>query len=259
MNEQQTRKEQAEQNLIRDYPNIDILCNATKASVLSELTDRIAQLYITPSPQIADINKIYSDGYASEKLLKKCITYIFILKESQSPNEMIVRIHASNFYTVCRHNTVNQILCFIADYPSMKQYSKGFDYTHFASKFKEFCNEWRDNQNRILEAKYQEQDRLSSLSTGITGEESLREYLQCTYKKGVDIKQGSLYSWNEKCKHTIDKIVGDASSSNQDMTEEFYGIGKWQEEIKAKRKKLPIWCLTKQEIIEFAEETNKPF
>lgn len=261
MTEQEIKKEQAEQNLIRAYPNIDVLCDATRASVLVDLLDRKDKLYNYPFPTIADINKIYHDDHASEKLLKRIITYLYALRENQAPSDTIARIHASNFYIACRKNTVTQLLCFVAEYPSMRQYSRGFDYSNFASRFKEYCNEWIDYQNRIIEAMYQEADRLSSLTTNKIGKENRLEYLRETYKKGVDLRKGGLYSYDEVFRKEINAIIGDNDISNPETTKEYYACQyqKYDEEVRERRKKLPVWLLSKKEIKEYAEETNKPF
>lgn len=259
MTEQEQKKELAEQNLLREYPNIDCLCGATRSSILIEMLDRKSQLYDSPSPTIGRINKIYSDKSASERLLKQCITYLYVLKENQPPNETTVRIHASNFFISCRHNTVNQLLCYIAEYPSMKQYSKGFDFTHFSSKFKEYCNEWNDNQNKILEAKYKEEEILANMSVGETGIECLRKYFQGIYMQGVDIKKSPLYGQRKEYAEMIDAIVGDADISDPDETERHYGFERTKEEIKNNRRKLPRWLLSPEEREEFASEDRKPF
>lgn len=260
MTEQQQLKEQTEQSLLRQYPNIDILCSATRASVLAEIVERKDMLYNYPSPTIEELNKIYHDSAAYEKLLKRCITYVYILKENQTPSDTTIRIHASNFYIACKKNTVNQLLCFIAEFPSMKQYSRGFDYSNFAARFKEYCTEWIAIQNKLLEAKYQEENRLAELRQGnSTGAENATAYLKEIYAKSVDITKGSLYKRNEACKKIIDGIVGDTNTSNEEATEDFYQFQKEQVEIRERRKRLPVWLLTKEEIKEFSEESNKPF
>lgn len=254
MTDLQLRKELAEQNLVTEYPSIDSLCGATRSSILIQLLDRKAQLYDAPSPEIGEIGRIYKDCNASERFLKQCMIYLYVLKENISPNDTIVRIHASNFFIACRHNTVNQLLCFVADYPSMKQFSRGFDYTHFASKFKEYCCDWVDQQNKILERKHKEEERLTNLPQGTTGRDALLLYLEAACSRGVDIRQSPLYGRSKEYKAFIDSIARKYQGFSQEATDAHYRTNEIAASVRWNRRNLPTWLLSMDEIIDFSND-----
>lgn len=254
MNSEQERKTQARQSFIREYPNIDVLCSATRASVLMRLLDKKSQLYNAPSPLIGDIDEIYAVSTSSEEFIHRCVTYIYMLKENQLPNDTIIRIHASNFFIACRRNTVNQLLCFIAEYPSIKQYSRGFDYTHMASKFKEYCTTWDEDRNKLIERRIKESERLSRVSDADCGITALEEYLRTSCMEGVDIRQSPLYKMRPIYRSLIDRIVGTTDLSSPEATEAHYLINASEQRIRENRKHLPAWLLSREEIIEFSKQ-----
>lgn len=280
-NEQQ--RGQATSYLTGKFPTVQHLLNATNSATLMELLANKARLYLQPCPTIDDLNGIYKSN-AAETLLQRIFTYVFVLKENTPPMDNVKTALASNFRIVCNGKTVNQLLCFVAEYPSMRQFGKGFDYTHFADSFSTYCQKWQDGINEQLGLQEEQRKKSETAAEGPTGVDGLRLYFQKLKSQGVDFRQ-SVFCKASKIKQPAsrkkskqaledfdlgisatanaiaDELERDGYKPNSQATYDYYERPRLEreEQIKRNRKRLARKFLTPEEVTAFFEEDNKAF
>lgn len=281
MNDEHDR--QATAYLLGKFPTVQHLLNATSSATLMELQNNKARLYLQPCPKIDDLNGIYKTN-AVEQFLQRVITYVFILKENTAPLDTFRNVSASNFKIVCNQRTVNQVLCFIGEYPSIRQFGKGFDYTHFSDSFNTYCQRWTDGMNEQLGLQEERRKASTPQSDGPTGADGLRAYFQQLKARGIDFRQ-SVFCKSDKPKAIqarrgkaqavsdfclgveatanaiADELEKDGYKPDGGATFDYYERARLEreQEIRRNRKRLARKFLTPQEVKDFYEEDNKAF
>lgn len=253
------KEEKEKEYILRLYPSFDDLLRATSAMNLISLVNNKLSLYMQPCPKVEDLNVIYRIGNATERFAKRCIVYIYTIKENNNPVDNILNIMASNFLATCSRKTVNEVLCFLCEYPSIKQFGKGFDYTHFSSEFKAYCDCWYVEKNKVIEAQLKDGEEQRNRVSGVTGIEALILYIHELIEKKVDIRQGGLYSKEYGFSALVDKIAPTEYETDDNATEKFYGFMNLENEIYERRRKLPQELLTEEEREMYEQEDNEPF
>lgn len=195
-NEERRRK--GKELLINAYPDKKKLLDATSGIVLSALLDRKTELYSEPCPTVGELADIYDDQSIGADFAKRAVVYMFFLKENAMPTDGVIKVHSGNFFVVCKNKTINQVLCFLAEYPSMRQFGKGFDYSHFVGEFKDYCTEWyRQTNLRIEERLKREESERKTEEGHANGIDNLRHYVDGLIRRGIDPRRGGLYNCSE--------------------------------------------------------------
>lgn len=255
-----TTKQEASQYLLSKYPTHTALMESTKATNLCALVSDKCTLYTTPCPTVNELGDVYGLFDVSQMFCRRCIDYIYTLKENARPDSQTETIAASNFLVVCGKETINKVLCFLAEYPSVRQFGKGFDYTHFASEFKRYCDTWEIEKNKIIESQIKkEKDNITY--TGATGANALRICVAELLSRKVDVRQGGLYNCTAPMiRHIIESMIPDGFTPDINATERHYRFLERDNNLYERRRSLPEYVLTAEEISEYngymINETN---
>lgn len=241
------------------YPTIQGLLN-----MVGKLPNTKDRLYQQPCPAIEDLNDIYRVN-ADVQLMQRVFNNIYVLRTCVNAPTLLVESLTTNFLTMFSKRTVDQLLCFIVEYPSLRQYGSGFDYSTFADGFNTFCREWEAEKNRQI-AKQQEQEMQSGLrSDGVVGVDALRQYFEMLKGMGVNFAQSPLCKRRgelaEVANAITKELLRDGWKPNKQATRDYYEQPKadWDARVRQNRKRLARKFLADDEVKEFYMEANKPF
>lgn len=246
-------KNKAQQCLLDMFATIGELTNALNdSSTVSAFQARKQQMYLLSSPAVEDLADIYHIGDAPIQFVSMCIRYVYALKENQMPSEQIKNYMAGSFLAQCHSKTVNQVLCFVSEYPSIKQYSTRFDFTTLSQSFATFCNAWDEERNKMLDAQYKaEQTAAQSTAGKVVGMAALVEHLRTINARGIDIRQSALYNGKYADKDYVrlaEKIIQENPvTPDYVATDKYYGWSEHNEQVSINRRHLPDMFLTPEE------------
>lgn len=250
----QQLKQQAADNLRHRFRDRNAILGATAAAALSLVVTRKSQLVIEPCPTIAELAMVYCSDSLPMDFVRTLIRHTYLLKENQLPSGNVETVQAGAFLAECSKKTVWQCLCFVAEYPSIKQFGKGFDYSHFSASFREYSAEWTAATNRKLEAIItRKQKETDQKRAAINGGEQLEAYIRSLISQGIDPRQGGIYTSGHAptaratidrlCDgHTFDPVRTAAYAHRCCTTREDFA-----RQAAARRARLPDWLLTEEE------------
>lgn len=190
------RRRDAEARQRRYFPTLPSLLGALgKSNVLSYYMASRDELLMADSPVLSDLPAIYGDRGAALGLVTAAVRYVYALKENALPMAGTLEVAAGNFMALCETATVDQLLSFAVEFPTVRQYSRGFVYTDMASAWREFRQRWQVERNKAIERaeKLRQRESGTAPSGEPTGRDALRGYVTDLYARGVDVRYMPLY------------------------------------------------------------------
>lgn len=247
------KKESAE-NLRRRFRDRAAILAATNAATLSVVTAKKSLLLVEPCPAVAELAEVYFSDSLPMEFVRSIIRHVYMLKENRLPDANIETVQAGAFYGECRTKTIWQCLCFVADYPAMRQFGKGFDFTHFSSAFRDYSQQWMQAVNAKIGAIITEkQKRRNEARAALNGWDELAKYVQSLIQQGIDPRQGGIFtSGRSPVARSLISQLCQGRTFNPEATAAYAHRCRtspedFQASVLERRLHLPDWILTPQE------------
>lgn len=214
------------------FPTLqDLLSAPSRSNVLSYYRKYKANMYAKRWPIVSDLPTIYSATDAADLFVSRCVWFVFSVKENVAVGngggvlQNIIPLFSAN-NNDCM---VEQLLCFISEYPSMRQFGHGFDYTHFAATFDSYKRDWAEERNRLLEEDERRRRKELGKKSGVpTGVDALVMYMQTLLDRGIDARESPLYKSNTgiagEFKKVADMMMPQDFIPNAEETKKYYEL-----------------------------------
>lgn len=249
------KKDLAADNLRRRFRDRAAILAATNSTSLSIISMKKSFLIGEPCPTVAELTDIYCSDSLPMEFVRTIIRHVYMLKENRLPGGNIETVQAETFLSECSAKGVWLCLCFVAEYPAMRQFGKGFDYTHFSSSFRDYAHWWTQAVNRKIDTIITEkQRRRDEARAALNGWDELAKYVQRLIDEGIDPRQGGLYMSGKSggARSLIDRMCA-GHTFNPDKTAAHarrccVSRDDFEASARERRLHLPDWLLTPEEL-----------
>lgn len=248
------KKDEAFRNLRKRFHDRTAIMGATNSTTLAVIAMKKAVLLGEPCPTVAQLAEVYGQKDVPMEFVRQLVRHVYLLKENRLPEGSVETVQAGAFLVECSRRSVWQCLCFLAEYPGMRQYGKGFDYSHFSSAFRDYSADWTDAINRRASAILAEEQRRKDEARAATdGWTSLKAYVQSLIDSGTDPRHGGLYLSGKVSglRQMVDAMC--QGKTFDDLKTASYGINccatreAFLQSVRERRLRLPDWLLTQEE------------